>query len=76
MANEYPDLMRQGDLFVDESGWTSMEPEGGSLRPHVMEGWGSMADVYPYDRWEGWDADGNMERGLRPVEGDGDGRPE
>jgi len=69
--------------FVDESGWTSMEPEGAGKHPHVEE-------VYPdeasKERWEedlggepgGDDLGDDLEpyaRGPKPVEGDGDGAP-
>lgn len=37
------------DDFVDESGWTSMEPEGAGHHPHV---WEEFPDIASQDRWE------------------------
>ena len=65
--------------YVDESGWTSMEPEGAGKHPHKEE-------VYPdqgsKERWEvdlggepGGDEADAFARGPKPVEGDGDGAP-
>jgi len=74
--------------FVDESGWTSMEPEGAGKHPHKEE-------VYPdpgsKERWDvdfggepggddlggepGGDEVDAIARGPKPVEGDGDGAP-
>jgi hypothetical protein len=65
--------------YVDESGWTSMEPEGAGKNPHKEE-------VYPdqgsKERWEvdlggepGGDEEDAFARGPKPVEGDGDGAP-
>lgn len=65
--------------FVDESGWTSLEPEGAGKHPHIEE-------VYPdpgsKERWEedlggepGGDEIDALARGPKPVEGDGDGAP-
>ena len=77
--------------FVDESGKTSLEPEGAGHHPHE-HGWqavsdGSFAigkeetDLDLQDRWEGrrhGDFGGHPvpQRGMLPVEGDGDGAPE
>lgn len=73
--------------YVDESGWTSVEPEGAGKHPHKEE-------VYPdegsKERWEvdlggkpGGDRDEETRgdeqeahaRGPLPAEGDGDGAP-
>jgi hypothetical protein len=65
--------------YVDESGWTSLEPEGAGKHPHIEE-------VYPdpasKERWEedlggepGGDGLEAHARGPKPVEGDGDGAP-
>ena len=35
--------------FVDESGWTSMEPEGPGHHPHV---WSDFPDIASEDRWD------------------------
>lgn len=67
--------------YVDESGWTSVEPEGAGKHPHKEE-----ADVYPdpgsKERWEvdlggkpGGEEEGAIARGPKPAEGDGDGAP-
>jgi hypothetical protein len=37
------------DDFVDESGWTSMEPEGAGNHPHVLE---EFPDIASQDRWD------------------------
>lgn len=92
MAEGNQDIGHQEDLFVDESGWTSMEPEGAGhprhspreKHRHPTEGWDPTPDSQPHDRWEGapdrseaHDRDeGSFERGRRPVEGDGEGMPE
>ncbi|HKP96486.1 MAG TPA: hypothetical protein VJ385_12080 [Fibrobacteria bacterium] len=76
----YQELMDQQDLFVDESGLTSMEPEGTDPHHHHMGGWQPTPEFHAshaYDRWEGrMDHEIDFERGRRPAEGDGDGAPE
>jgi hypothetical protein len=75
MANENSDFTQQ-DLFVDESGLTSLEPEGPHHHSHGA-GWRPAPEIHAYDRWEGsTHSDSLAERGRRPVEGDGDGAPE
>jgi hypothetical protein len=92
MAEGNQETVHQEDMFVDESGWTSMEPEGAGHHPHPpgeghrhpTEGWDPIPAPQPQDRWEGapdrseaYDREeGSFERGPRPVEGDGDGMPE
>ncbi|MDB5048334.1 MAG: hypothetical protein JWO30_1405 [Fibrobacteres bacterium] len=75
MANGYLELMEQIDLFVDESGWTSMEPEGTDPHHHHLGGWPSIP--HAFDRWEGRTYQEPIpERGPSPAEGDGYGAPE
>ncbi len=65
------------DDFIDESGWTSLEPEGVGHR-HAQENQdtGSWTAV-PMDRWEGNTySHEDLQRGPIPAEGDGDGAPE
>ncbi|MDQ3000816.1 MAG: hypothetical protein M3Y08_06105 [Fibrobacterota bacterium] len=86
------DAANEEDTFIDESGKTSLEPEGAGHHPHSPgehhrhppEGWYPTPDPQPHDRWEAapdrseaYDRDeGGLERGRRPVEGDGVGMPE
>jgi hypothetical protein len=67
------------DDFIDESGWTSMEPEGAGHHPHDREDWRSATpEDHPtyHDRWEGtMDPHDLSQRGPQPVEGDGSGAP-
>jgi hypothetical protein len=76
----------QDDLdFIDESGHTSMEPEGTDAHHHHMGGWyHPVADINIYDRWEGRTGEEseadvqhelNLQRGGRPVEGNGFEQP-
>jgi hypothetical protein len=81
--------LEMGEAYIDESGSTSMEPEGAGHHPHAIE-------EYPDDgskvRWEndlggepggdepetiqpGGDEPKELARGPKPVEGDGDGAP-
>jgi len=67
------------DGFIDESGWTSMEPEGAGKHPHKEE---VHPDPGSRERWEedlggepGGDEEHALARGPKPVEGDGDGAP-
>ncbi len=69
--------------YIDESGWTSMEPEGAGKHPHKEE---VYPDLGSKERWEvdlggepggepGGDEADAIARGRKPVEGDGDGAP-
>jgi hypothetical protein len=85
MADQNPNPgAPQAEDYIDESGWTSVEPEGAGKHPHHEE-------IYPdpgsKERWEvdlggepGGKEEGAIEedalaRGPKPVEGDGDGAP-
>ena len=91
MAGKTEAELQHGQDFVDESGWTSLEPEGAGHHPHthgwqaVSEGSYSIGSQEPEldfrDRWEGRrhdDFGGHPvpQRGMLPVEGDGSGGPE
>ncbi len=79
MAKNIIFIIEEDDVFVDESGKTSLEPEGaghhhdwnaspdGKTDPQVE----SLANMdMDFDSGEGYP------RGPRPVEGDGTGAPE
>ncbi len=85
-------IVQTDESFVDESGWTSMEPEGAGHHPHL---WSDFPDIASEERWEddfggepggdGGEAnprgqegvqDKGVRRGPEPVEGDGWGAPE
>lgn len=76
MSDKKTDTVQEED-FIDESGRTSLEPE------HSGQGEGSWApsaeaapESKPHDRSEGnMTGSSHLERGIRPVEGDGDGAP-
>lgn len=76
MAERKTDSAHKDD-FIDESGWTSLEPE------HAGPGnepWAAVdpaaPESKPHDHSEGnMRRSENLERGIRPVEGDGDGAP-
>jgi|GEM_PF-3355473 len=76
MADKKTNIVHEDD-FIDESGWTSLEPEhsgnmDGSWEPMDR----SVPESQPFDRSEGrLSGSENLERGIRPVEGDGDGAP-
>ncbi|MDB5106045.1 MAG: hypothetical protein JWP91_3734 [Fibrobacteres bacterium] len=91
MAQEMNSDVPHADDFVDESGWTSMEPEGaghhehrgfqeqnehrGEDAPEPWRGESGMQDQA--DRWEGrMHPHDIIQRGLIPAEGDGYGAPE
>lgn len=85
MAAGYQEIHEiEDEDFIDESGMTSLEPEGAGHHHHPTEGWTPMPEPLPHDRWEGapdrteaYDRDEmNYERGKRPVEGDGITLPE
>lgn len=46
---ESNDIARKDGEFVDESGWTSLEPEGAGHHPHTLE---EFPDIASQDRWE------------------------
>lgn len=76
MASDYTEHMQDQDLFVDESGLTSMEPEGTDPHHHHTGDWRPAEKAPRYGRAEGRvSPDPDFERGPRPVEGDGDGAP-
>lgn len=43
------DFAHKDGEFVDESGWTSLEPEGAGNHPHSRE---EFPDIASQDRWE------------------------
>ena len=49
MPEENADTIHQDEDFIDESGWTSMEPEGAGHHPHV---WSDFPDVASEERWD------------------------
>jgi hypothetical protein len=79
MAEMNPEALFAQD-FIDESGWTSLEPEGIGHHPHAgppgldfIHGptgtqRGSRHDELRFER--------GPQRGLTPAEGDGAGGPE
>jgi hypothetical protein len=81
MADTNEPAAPQEELFIDESGLTSMEPEGTDAHHHHTGGWWHpVPDVHIYDRWEGrtgenaetdYEHELDLQRGGRPAEGDG-----
>jgi hypothetical protein len=77
MAEMNPEVLYAQD-YIDESGWTSLEPEGVGHSHEEVPGsdyhgptgtrWGSRHDELWFER--------GPQRGLTPVEGDGAGGPE
>ena len=76
MAERKTDIAHEDD-YVDESGWTSLEPEHGGHGSGEWKAVGMAApESKPHDHSEGnMTGSRNLERGIRPVEGDGDGAP-
>ena len=79
MAEMNPEILFAQE-FIDESGWTSLEPDGVGHYPHdgvseldFIQGptptaWGARHDEQRFERIP--------QRGLIPAEGDGAGGPE
>ncbi len=84
MAETDTEVLHAQD-FIDESGWTSMEPEGAGHHPHAGIEWesyigGAPRSGGPLKMWgsrhDAFLHEGIPQRGFIPVEGDGDGAPE
>jgi hypothetical protein len=76
MAEQKTDIAHKDD-YLDESGWTSLEPEHAG---HISGPWSAVEkaapESKPHDHSEGnMSGSRNLERGMKPVEGDGDGAP-
>ncbi len=76
-------IIEDDDTFIDESGRTSLEPEGAGHHSD-WNGVGSRDGLsYPgvetgnnAPQEEFFDSEGGYPRGLRPAEGDGGGAPD
>lgn len=49
MASQRSGTDKPQDAFIDESGWTSVEPEGAGKHPHRVE---DYPDTASKERWE------------------------
>lgn len=73
MAKDIIFIIEGEDVFIDESGKTSLEPEGAG---HHHPDWDQGTSALDESAEEAFDSDGGFERGRRPVEGDGGGSPD